>query len=80
MVCALEDIDKSLIVCINYVLSGFYSRYYGICTLKRFVCMGLKRLDLKKNFFLPYRMLDLSVTELRSIAKNRGVRGYNSLD
>ena len=25
-------------------------------------------------------MLDLSVTELRSIAKNRGIRGYNNLD
>ena len=25
-------------------------------------------------------MLDLSVTELRSIAKNRGIKGYNNLD
>ena len=25
-------------------------------------------------------MQDLSVTELRSIAKNRGIKGYNSLD
>ena len=25
-------------------------------------------------------MLDLSVTELRSIAKNRGIKGYNSVD
>ena len=25
-------------------------------------------------------MLDLSIAELRSIAKNRGIKGYNTLD
>ena len=25
-------------------------------------------------------MLDLSVSELRSMAKNRGIKGYNNLD
>ena len=45
------------------------------------ICLhGTEEIRSKKKNFLPYRVLDLSVTELRSIAKNRRVRGYNSLD
>ena len=33
----------------------------------------------KKNFCLMYKMLNLSLRELRLIAKNRNINGYESM-
>ena len=70
-------------MCINYALLGFYlcrfGRYY--CAKETYLRVTLDYYK-RKIYFLSYRiiMLNLSVTELRSIENNRGIKRYNSLD
>ena len=48
------------------------------------MCLHVTEKIRSKKIFFSYHivkiMLDLSVTELKSIAKNRGIKGYNNLD
>ena len=66
-------------MCINYTLLGFY-----LCYFRKYECvkrLKLKRYikKLKKNITQHITMSDLTITELRLIAKNRNIKEYKGL-